>query len=117
MSQREIAVLLGISRPTLKSHFARELELGPIKAKARVLQALFTLATSGRDTTATIFWLRTWLSVPGTLGKNSGRRHASSRRRGARMRSTTSGLVSSEPPCTDSASFHRDNALAILYSR
>lgn len=56
--QREIAAIMGILRPTLAAHFAQELELGAVKAQARVLQALFALATSGRDTTATIFWLR-----------------------------------------------------------
>src|SRR5689334_16982280 len=55
----DIAVVIGITAKTLRKHFRQELTLGAIEANARVGQTLFTMATSGRDIAATIYWERT----------------------------------------------------------
>jgi len=58
MTQEEIAKVIGIGLSTLQKNFPRELELGPIKARAKVLQALYQQATLGQNVMATIYWLR-----------------------------------------------------------
>lgn len=59
--QLDIARVIGISAPTLREHYREELDLGLIKANAKVAQNLFTIATKptreGLD--AAKFWLRT----------------------------------------------------------
>lgn len=58
--QEDIAKLLGISAPTLREHYREELDLGLIKANAKVAQNLFTIACKqtreGLD--AAKFWLK-----------------------------------------------------------
>jgi hypothetical protein len=58
--QEEIAACLGI-RPakTLRRHFREELDRAAPEANARVAQSLFQLATTGKNTAAAIFWLKT----------------------------------------------------------
>lgn len=56
----EIAQVVGISLPTLRKHFAAELETGRIKATLKVAASLYRMATN-RDkpsASAAIFWLR-----------------------------------------------------------
>lgn len=56
----DIARVIGITAPTLRLHYREELDLGSIKANAKVAQNLFTIACKptreGLD--AAKFWLR-----------------------------------------------------------
>ena len=54
----DIALYLGITRPTLDKHYSKELKIGNIKANAAVAQTLYRQAMDG-NTTAAIFWLKT----------------------------------------------------------
>ena len=58
----EIAALLrakGIDPKTLRKYFRLELDMGEIKAIARVAQVCYEMANSGTCIAATIFWLKT----------------------------------------------------------
>lgn len=69
--QDEIAIFLGISKPTLAKHYREELDLAAIKANAQVGQFLFNLASGnamkdkgnpaswGDCSRAAIFWAKT----------------------------------------------------------
>jgi hypothetical protein len=60
VKQRQIASLVGLGSPsTLRKHFHEELALGPVEAKANVMRTLFKMASSGRNPSMTIFWLKT----------------------------------------------------------
>ena len=54
----DIALYLGITRPTLDKYYKEELKIGNIKANAAVAQTLYKQAMDG-NTTAAIFWLKT----------------------------------------------------------
>jgi hypothetical protein len=58
--QFDIARVIGCSAPTLRLHFALELETGSTEATAQVAQTLFNIATgNGKDAAnACMFWLR-----------------------------------------------------------
>ena len=58
--QDEISRLVGITPPTLRFHYADQIELGTIKATAKVAQNLFTMACkpTREGLSAAIFWLR-----------------------------------------------------------
>lgn len=55
----DIAGYLGIARATLQKHFRRELDIGRFIADQQVKKTAFNMATSGKDTALTIFWLKT----------------------------------------------------------
>jgi len=56
--QEDICAIMGLrSTKTLQKRFRRELELGVVEARAKVAQAAFKLAISGRDPASTMFWL------------------------------------------------------------
>ena len=55
----EIATLLAITPKTLRKHFRDELDRGVTEANAKVMQTLFSMATSGKNTAAAIFWAKT----------------------------------------------------------
>src|SRR5579884_172868 len=57
--QDEIAKVLDMTPKTLRKHFRSELDLGAIEANAKVMESLFQMATSGKNTAATIFWVKT----------------------------------------------------------
>ena len=57
--QEDIALLLDITAKTLRKHFRKELTHGSIEAKAKVLETLYEMATSGKNTAATIFYIKT----------------------------------------------------------
>ena len=57
MSEENIAAALGVSRPTLRKHFADELTAGAAERNAAVLQALYAAAVNGNVAAA-----RTWLA-------------------------------------------------------
>ena len=56
----EIARLVGIDPKTLRFHYADQIELGSIKATAKVAQNLFTMACkpTREGLSAAIFWLK-----------------------------------------------------------
>ena len=58
--QSEIARLVGIDPKTLRFHYSDQLELGTIKATAKVAQNLFGLACkpTREGLSAAIFWLK-----------------------------------------------------------
>ena len=56
--QADIATLLELDPKTLRKHFRRELDRGSIEATAKVAQTLFQMATSGENTAAAIFWMK-----------------------------------------------------------
>ena len=58
--QEEIACCLGLRSPkTLRRHFREELDRAAPEANAMVAQSLFQQAISGKQTAATIYWLKT----------------------------------------------------------
>jgi hypothetical protein len=57
----DIAKVMQISEPTLRKYFFHELEIGHIRANARVGQTLYAVATDPANpkcVTAAIFWLK-----------------------------------------------------------
>jgi len=71
----DIAGMLGIDAKTLRKHYRSELDLGHVKANAKVAENLYRKATGeGREAvTAAIFWLKTrarWKEV--SLNEHSG---------------------------------------------
>ncbi len=58
--QTEIARLVGIDPKTLRFHYEDQLDLGAIKASAKVAQNLFTMACkpTREGLSAAIFWLK-----------------------------------------------------------
>src|SRR5436190_1661256 len=56
LTQRQIALLLDVSLPTLRRAFAREMEIGKLDVDAEVMAALFRKARSG-DVRACALWL------------------------------------------------------------
>jgi hypothetical protein len=55
----DIAMVLEMTPKTLRKHFRHELTRGSIEANLKVGQTLFSMATSGRNIAATIYWERT----------------------------------------------------------
>ena len=58
MSQDQIALSLDTTAKTIRKHFRRELAIGAIEANTRVLETLFRMAKSGKNTPASIFWAK-----------------------------------------------------------
>lgn len=60
ITEEDIALVLGISAPTLRKHCAREIEVGHIEANAKVAQSLFKQATDTKkpNVAAAIFWMK-----------------------------------------------------------
>lgn len=56
--QTQIATVFGISDKTLRKHFRDELRAAGIEANFQVIQTLFEMATSGKNTAASIFWAK-----------------------------------------------------------
>jgi hypothetical protein len=57
--QCEIAPLVGVrSEKTLRKYFRQELDRGELEANGKVAQALYQMATSGKNVAATVFWLK-----------------------------------------------------------
>ncbi len=57
MAEADIAAVFGITRPTLRKHFADELTTGAAQRNAAVLLALYATALAGNVAAA-----RTWLA-------------------------------------------------------
>ncbi len=58
MEQNKIALLLDINEKTLRKFYRRELDTGVERANLSVATALHKRATSGKDTIASIFWMK-----------------------------------------------------------
>lgn len=54
--QEQIALSLDITENTLRKYYRRELDLGVVKANAKVAETLFNQATREGNTTAAIWW-------------------------------------------------------------
>ena len=59
LRQRYIASAINIDPKTLRKHYRKELDEGLVHAKSEVLHSLFDMATSRRNSAATIFWAKT----------------------------------------------------------
>jgi hypothetical protein len=59
LRQIYIASSLNIDPKTLRKYYRKELDEGLIHAKTSVLHSLFDMATSRRNSAATIFWAKT----------------------------------------------------------
>ncbi len=57
-AEQDIADELQIPLKRLQKRFRRELEKASAEGKTGVLQKLYDMATSGSNTTATIFWVK-----------------------------------------------------------
>jgi hypothetical protein len=57
--QRQIASLIGIDPKTLRKHYRQQLNTGAAVADREVLHSLFDMATSRKNSAATIFWAKT----------------------------------------------------------
>lgn len=57
MLHEEIALALGISRPTLRKHYQHELSIGASQCRQAVLQAMFKAATGKGSTAAAKVYL------------------------------------------------------------
>lgn len=58
LDQVSISRLLDINPKTLRKFYRRELDTGVAKANLSVAKTLYKRATSGKDTVAGIFWLK-----------------------------------------------------------
>ncbi len=58
MTNDDIGAVIGVSDVTLRKHFRTELDLGMIRANAKVAATLFSMATSGQCPAATFFWMK-----------------------------------------------------------
>ncbi len=61
IEQIHIAAVLGISGPTLRKHYKKEIAVGAHEANAKVVGALLTNATTGKNVIAQIWWTKTRL--------------------------------------------------------
>jgi hypothetical protein len=60
LRHENIATKLEIAPKTLRKHFRKELTLGLTEAHLTIRKTLFSMATSGRNTAATIYADRMW---------------------------------------------------------
>lgn len=66
LPQTDIAVVMGISKPTLIKYYREELDKGIIIANSKVIESLFINATKKYNVTAQIFWAKNrcgWVDV------------------------------------------------------
>jgi hypothetical protein len=66
----DIALLLGISGPTLRKYYPSELRLGHIKANVAVAQSLYkkAIGSGPASVTAAIFWAKVRMGWKDTTG-------------------------------------------------
>lgn len=55
----DIALIMDISEPTLRTHYKRELAIGHVEANTVVQKTAYQMATSGSVPAMTMFWLKT----------------------------------------------------------
>jgi len=56
--QDQIALIIGVDPKTLRKSCGDDLDRGMAEANTKVAQTLFTMATRGDNTAATIFWMK-----------------------------------------------------------
>lgn len=56
--QTDIAKVFGLAPKTLRKHFRKELTASGIEATFHVIETLYKMATSGKNTAASIFWAK-----------------------------------------------------------
>ena len=56
--QDQIALILGVDPKTLRKTCREDLDRGMAEANTKVAQTLFSMATRGDNTAATIFWMK-----------------------------------------------------------
>lgn len=101
ISELEIALVIGISAPTLRKHFFDELAVGHVEANAKVAHSLFRMATDKDkpNVTAAIFWLKCrsgWKEdpAPGAPIESPGKKVLADRAaRGAEQGTSWDGLL------------------------
>src|SRR3954452_9456391 len=60
LRQQQICSIVGIRSPkTLRKRFGRELSVGVVEARAKIMNAAYKSAMSGRDPKMTMWWLKT----------------------------------------------------------
>ena len=67
LDQVTISKLLNVDPKTLRKFYRPELDTGAAKANLTVARSLYGRATSGKDTIASIFWLKAradWVDTP-----------------------------------------------------
>ena len=57
--QTDIAKVFAMAPKSLRKHFREELKISGIEATVDVIETLYKMATSGTNTTASIFWAKT----------------------------------------------------------
>jgi hypothetical protein len=57
--QSQIATIIAVTPKTLRKHYHKELKRSAINANLEVLKTLYSLATSGKNASASIFWAKT----------------------------------------------------------
>ncbi len=80
MTQDDIGRVMGATAKTLRKHFREELELSAIEANTKVMQTLYTMATSGANTTASIFWAKTRCGLREARGEVTAKKKAPAER-------------------------------------
>jgi len=56
--QEQIALIIGVDAKTLRKSCRDDLDRGMAEANVKVAQTLFSMATRGDNTAATIFWMK-----------------------------------------------------------
>jgi hypothetical protein len=59
IDQAQVAGVLGISKPTLRKHYRKELNAAAPEANAMVSASLYQMATAGKNVVAAIWWEKT----------------------------------------------------------
>jgi DNA-binding transcriptional regulator YdaS (Cro superfamily) len=59
LDQTAIAGVLGISKPTLRKHYKREIAMAANEAHGMVSASLYRMATAGKNVAAAIWWEKT----------------------------------------------------------
>lgn len=54
----DIAKVVGLAAKALRKHFRDALDKASLRANAKVAATLFSMATSGENTAATLFWMK-----------------------------------------------------------
>ena len=95
LDNEQIAIVIGISEPTLRKHFRKELDAGYIVANAAVAQSLYKQATDPKkpNVVAGIFWMKTragWIEAkdPAAIeqGKKAEKERAAKKAAGGRFK-------------------------------
>ena len=73
ISQEDIAVVMGVSPPTLRKHFRAELDVAMTSKNVAVARNLFRIASTSDNPSAAMFWCKTrmgWRETEQTKQEN-----------------------------------------------